>query len=259
MLGQSTAALERAPRRWIQRVWGVPDIHVRQKWSAVWPTLSSLPREGLRVIDAGCGDGRWTLELAARRPGWHLIGIDRDEPAISRARRNLHTLGLTNVEFLARDFMDAGLPSSCDVVLSIASAHYVGAKEDGVALFRTFGTWLKPGGMLCLLGPRCGEHAPFAPLLPHPRWHDVFSSDDLQALCRDAGFQIDRLHGCIGRAGILAKQLAWAGAGRTPLVRALLYPAEYLMASVDRPGASDRGRLTLMWLLLARTRGVAFA
>lgn len=259
MLGQSTAALERAPRRWIQRVWGLPDIHVRQKWSAVWPTLSALPQAGLHVIDAGCGDGRWTLELAARRPDWHLIGIDRDEAAISRARQNLDALGLTNVEFHACDFLDAKLPTSCDVVLSIASAHYLGAKEDGLALFRTFGGWLKPGGMLCLLGPRCGARAPFAPLLPHPRWHDVFSSEDLQALCRDAGFEIDRLHGCIGRAGILAKQLAWAGTGRTLFVRALLYPAEYLMATADRRAAGDQPRLTLMWLLLARTPGAALA
>jgi SAM-dependent methyltransferase len=254
MVGQYTAALEPAPRRWIQRVWGVPNIHIRQKWGAVWPTLSRLPQSGQRVIDAGCGDGRWTLELAARRPRWHLVGIDRDEASISRAQKRLEALGLTNVEFVTADFRDARLPASSDVVLSIASAHYASSKEERLAIFRAFRGWLKPGGMLCLLGPRRSDGGPFDARLPHPEWHEVFSSEDLAALCRDAGLEIDQLHGCIGRPGILAKQLAWVSDGGPPLVRALLYPVQYLMATADRWITRARPGLTLMWLLLARTR-----
>jgi SAM-dependent methyltransferase len=252
MLGQATASLERAPRRWIQGLWGVPDIHARQKWAAVWPLLAGLPSTGLAVLDAGCGSGRWTLELAMRRPGWRLTGVDRDEAAIARARADAEALGVANAEFVAADFKDLHVGARSDVVISIGSAHYVGADEAGRTLFCTFGGWLKPDGLLCLLGPRSAMTTPFSRLLPRPDWHDVFSSDELRALCHSSQLEVRLLRGCIGRAGILAKQMAWVGTGRSAIVRALLYPAQYAIAAIDRPAAGDESRATLMWLLLAR-------
>lgn len=53
------------------------------------------------ILDVGCGWGRLTLALApdARR----LVGIDRDERAIVRARELATSAALTNVEFRTED------------------------------------------------------------------------------------------------------------------------------------------------------------
>ena len=59
MLGRATAPLERIPRRWLQRIWGIPWIDSRQKWSLLWPTLGSLPETPMRLLDAGCGCGEF--------------------------------------------------------------------------------------------------------------------------------------------------------------------------------------------------------
>jgi SAM-dependent methyltransferase len=252
MLGQATAALQTTPRNWVERLWGVPDIHTRQKWSAIWPQLAALPAAELRVVDAGCGTGRWALELAARRPAWLVIGLDRDSEAIATAERSRARLSLPNVQFVLGDFREVAVSPPADVVLSIASAHYLAAAGEGPQLFRAFANWLKPGGRLFMLAPRSSRHL-FLPTLPHPAWHDVFSSAELEALCHAAGFDVQILSGRIGRAAILAKQLAW-GTGQHPGVRALAYPFELMMTVLDNCAGSKTGRETLMWLLIARTR-----
>jgi SAM-dependent methyltransferase len=251
MLGRATATLEPAPRRWLQRLWGVPDIHVRQKWAAIWPQLADLPTSRLRLLDAGCGDGRWTLELGSRRPAWQVTGVDCDGAAVAQAEAARERLDLDNVMFVNADFREASFDDRFDVVLSVASAHYLAAAGSGVELFRTFAGWLRPGGMLCLLGPRASGRNPFSPRLPHPPWHDVFSAGELVRFCAEAGLHVESLSGCIGPAAILAKQLSWASSNQPTAIRGLLYPVEWLMTCVDRlPTMQASG--ALMWLLKAR-------
>src|SRR5438876_904160 len=100
MIGRAKASLEPGLRRWLVRLWGLPDIHVRQKWSAVWPHLASLPTGPLCLLDAGCGDGAWAIELAARRPQWSITGVDRARACIEAADVLRRRLALRNVDFV---------------------------------------------------------------------------------------------------------------------------------------------------------------
>lgn len=52
-------------------------------------------RPGDRVFEAGCGAGAVLMQIAARRPGTHLVGLERDATAAELARRNA---GLNGVE-----------------------------------------------------------------------------------------------------------------------------------------------------------------
>lgn len=45
-------------------------------------------REGERVLEAGCGAGGVLMQIAARRPGAWLTGLERDTEAANLARRN---------------------------------------------------------------------------------------------------------------------------------------------------------------------------
>ena len=105
MIGQATASLHPPARRLLQRVWGAPNIDTRQKWTAVWPIIARLPRSPLRILDAGCGDGVWTLEIAAHRPQWLLVGIDRDAEQIAGAVVSARELALHNAQFVTTDFL----------------------------------------------------------------------------------------------------------------------------------------------------------
>ena len=254
MIGQATAALERPPRRWVQRVWGVPYIQRRQDWAVAWPRLASLPRSGIRLLDAGCGPGAWTLEVAARRPGWEVVGLDRG--AVDAPRAAAVRLRLSNVTFHQGDFLDFVPADRFDVVLSVFSAHYLFKAGQGAELFHRFRRWLAPGGSLVLLGPRREGAIPFAPWLPRPDLEYVLSDDDLVDACAVSGLKVDSLTGSIGRLGTMVKQLDCLARG--PFRRVVLtglYPVQCALAVLDEHGpARPRGR-SFAWLLIARAPG----
>ncbi len=254
MLGRATASLEGVPRRWLQYLWGYAEIHARQQWVAVWPHLARLPKTGVSLVDAGCGAGRWTLELAARRPGWRVVGVDLEQSHVQRAETARQKLGLSNVSFIHSDFLDYRPEERFDVVLSVASAHYLVEAGKGTELFRCFRSWLKPQGSLLLLGPRRVCEAPFVPWLAHPPWHPVFSRDEFFYLCSANELVVEGLDGRIGRLGTLAKQLSWTCTGsRRPLAIAL-YPFQWALSLIDAHVRLPSERSTLMWLLMAQRR-----
>jgi SAM-dependent methyltransferase len=270
MIGQATARLEPAPRRWIQTAWGHGDIDMRQKWWAVWPQFETLPTNHLRVLDAGCGAGRWALELASRRPEWHIQGIDFNGGAIAAAERARQRLGVTNVSFVHSEFLHFEPEELFDVVLAVYSALYLAEQGEGMQLFRKYSTWLKPGGRLILMDTRWEGSSPFYTALPHPRqYHRVFSFDELSRICQSNGLIVEQLRGCIGPLGIAAKQLGWATSGqptparerpsRMSALHQVLYPIRYALAWLDSRRAFRPDELTLMLLLVARASSTASA
>ena len=56
-----------------------------------------------RVLDIGCGDGRYLIASALSRPGFDHLGIELVEPLVSRGMRDADRRGLKNVRFVAGD------------------------------------------------------------------------------------------------------------------------------------------------------------
>jgi len=252
MIGRFTAQIEPWPRRWVFRMLGgCPDVGTRQKWKALWPHLAELPASRLVVLDAGCGAGRWTLELAARRPQWHIVGVDRNAQCLVEAEAARRRLGIRNAAFVRADFEYFPCRRPFDVVLSVTSAHYLARMGRGAALFRQFRAWLRPGGQLVALVPRRGDEAPFVEWLPHPEWHPVFSAADVRALCDGAGLDVDVLRATVGRAGVLARQLGWYREGR-PRLLAASYPLERFLTFLDVARPPTELDQALLWTLVAR-------
>ena len=247
MLGNLTAGLECSPERWIYRFWGCPDIHTRQKWRAVWPCLERM-KDSISILDAGCGGGRWTLEIAARRPDWTVTGVDRDEASIERAKRSAIALGHRNVLFQAKDFLEFKPATPFDVILSVASAHYLVESGQGEQLFGCFRQWLRPGGVLLLWGPRRHQEVPQIRALPSLPAHGVFSRGDLERLCHSAALDCESIRPVIGGCGTLAKQLASRCNSRLSRIGA--YPLELVLDAADRLGR--RNGFSAAWFMIAR-------
>jgi SAM-dependent methyltransferase len=256
MSGQATAALAPVPRRWVQRLWGHPYVQQRQDWSILWPALAQLPRRGIRLLDAGCGTGHWSLELAARRPGWFVVGLDRCRQALAVAEQARQRLGLANASFLQADFAEFRTRPAFDVVLSVCSAHYAVRDGTGQSAFEGFRACLKPGGHLVLYTSRMRCEAPFVTWLPRWSWHDVCSADQLVRLCADSALDVEYLGGRIGRLGTAAKQLDQIASGgwRRLMLASGLYAIQLALASLDLRWGDTGNRRSLMWLLVARAR-----
>lgn len=236
-----------------QRVRELADLHFYQKWRAGWPVLARLSNDGVRLLDAGCGDGQWSLEIAQRRPHWTIVGVDRDGVAIERAIARAKALHLTNVSFEQSDFAAFRPSGLFDVVLSVCSSHYGPTRQATEALFRQLGAWMAPTGRLLMIAPRHVREVPFVSGLQRPAWHEVFTRDELVGLCQASELAPTLVAPKVGRVGTMAKQLDWSRLGLHPIVRGAVGLLARTIGIVDAhiPGS---GRSSLMWVLVAQRK-----
>jgi trans-aconitate 2-methyltransferase len=104
--------------------------------------LERLPLAGDEVVlDAGCGTGRVTAELATRVPRGRVYAID---VAPSMAEHARATLGDRATVF-CQDLVQLELPEPVDASFSNATFHWI---HDHDALFAALHRTLKPGGRL---------------------------------------------------------------------------------------------------------------
>src|SRR5262245_15228758 len=102
-------------------------------------------RRGARCLDAGCGGGHVSRELAARvGETGAVVGIDLDEAVLDLARSDALAAGITNVEFRASDATDLDV-SGFDVVFARFLLSHVG---DAAAVMTALVHALKPGGLM---------------------------------------------------------------------------------------------------------------
>lgn len=107
------------------------------------------------AVDAGCGSGRVTAELAERLPRGRVLAVDGSEAMVEKAKERLGD----RAEYLVSDLVELELPEPVDLVFSTATFHWI---QDHDRLFRRLRAALKPGGRLVA---QCGgkgnvvEHA----------------------------------------------------------------------------------------------------
>jgi trans-aconitate methyltransferase len=202
------------------------------------------------LLDAGCGTGEWALEIAARRPDWRLTGIDKDEDCIAAAQQKQWALGRSNLQFIATDFLAFTPTAPFDVVLAVASTHYLAKQGRGDELLRRFAEWLRPGGTLLLYGPRACEERPHPPLggLVGGDWG--FHAADLDAMVRRAGMVVRELLPQVEYFGAAAKQIA-SRSGRSRLGRVLTYPVQVALTAVGNARQPNTQSRSVAYLLIA--------
>jgi trans-aconitate 2-methyltransferase len=93
------------------------------------------------VLDAGCGSGRVTAELAKRLPSGRVIAVDGSEAMIAKARQQLGD----GVTYLVADLSELELDEPVDLIFSTATFHWI---LDHDRLFGRLRAALRPGGRL---------------------------------------------------------------------------------------------------------------
>jgi trans-aconitate 2-methyltransferase len=91
------------------------------------------------VMDAGCGSGLLTKQLAKKVPRGKVYAVDIDSNMIKQARKNLQLFD--NVEIMQSSFTDIRLPQKLDVIFSNSALHWL---QDHRKAFRIFWEMLKP-------------------------------------------------------------------------------------------------------------------
>lgn len=146
--------------------------------------LPLAPHAGARVLDMGCGTGLMLEHLGKR---FWAVGLDFSNLALLfTSRRGVQRLIRADVENLPIQ------SQAFDIITALDLAEHV---ERDDLLLKGILHALKPGGYLVLTAPAYpflwSEHDE---ALHHFR---RYTSKDLQAKIQRAGFQVERLTGCI--------------------------------------------------------------
>jgi len=147
-------------------------------WRAqvLWPTLTDLLPEpdGLRVLDAGCGDGSHAAALADR--GADVIGVDASEGMVDRARERYGDRD--RLEFRRGDLTEGLDPIADDGVDLILCQHVLSHVPALEPVAAEFARVLRPGGSVVL-----STHHPFHEYLVvrDEEYPDTRPIDDLDA------------------------------------------------------------------------------
>jgi trans-aconitate 2-methyltransferase len=106
-------------------------------------------RDGLAVVDIGCGTGELTRRLADRLPGSSVLGVDNSPQMLEKAETQRRP-GLT---FVAGDI--ATLTGQWDLVFSHAAIHWL---DNHLALIPRLMALVSPGGQIALQEPSNHRH-----------------------------------------------------------------------------------------------------
>jgi len=184
----------------IPKEWNAAAYHVVSEPQFAWG-LRVLDRVTLvgneHVLDAGCGSGRLTRELAARVPVGRVVACDLSDNMVRAARQ---TLADAPDQFVVRaDLSLLPFRGAFDLIFSTATFHWV---RDHEQLFRELRVALRPDGRLeaqCGGGPNLASiHAHADSLASQAEfrdefrgWHDPWlfaSPEETEDRLRRAGF-----------------------------------------------------------------------
>lgn len=132
--------------------YGMPEfynrlIHFSQRL-ALAPWLRFAP--GARVLDVGCGVGRWSRLLASR--GALVTGVDLSPTMIEQARQRAAQAGLSRVcRFLVQDSARLEVPGKFDLVLGVTVLQHILDPDALRAALSRMSGHLAPQGRMVLL------------------------------------------------------------------------------------------------------------
>jgi SAM-dependent methyltransferase len=216
----------------------------RSRFERVYAWLLGAPANGLRIrlrrvlpatrgdydriLDAGCGSGVFSMELAKQHPTAEVVGVELEPTLVDRANEIARRAHLTNLRFEQGDVTKLDFDREFDLVVSVDNLEHV---EDDVTAMEGLLRALRPGGRLVnhvpgyerrwfVLGRRVNFDVP-----GHVR--PGYRSEELVRKLRAAGFEVEDDHYTYGIIETFTNNISYSISGadqqRKPLY-ALAFP-----------------------------------
>ena len=147
--------------------------------------------KGKKVLDVGCGRGRWSKEFAGR--GAEVLGVDWSREAVYRNRQEI-----TECTFTCMSVKELHnfKPGSFDIVNSVTVIQHV-PREFHQKIFEDVHTLLVKGGRFCML------ESVYNSFSPHKANHKdgshtfYWTKDAWIGIAEKNGFKLRSLKGCL--------------------------------------------------------------
>jgi ubiquinone/menaquinone biosynthesis C-methylase UbiE len=177
----------------------------------IWEELKFLfegLKEGEKVLDLGCGNGRWYKVFREKKVDY--FGIDNSEKLIEIAKENF-----PNAKFFVGNALNLPFPDNFfDKVYSIAFLHHIPSEDFRIKVLKEAKRVLRPGGILILICWKIYQWREIFALLKYTllkiigrskldfkdffvpwgkktlRYYHCFSKRELENLLRKVGFEI---------------------------------------------------------------------
>lgn len=201
-------------------------------------TWLPIPRteRPVRVLDVGCGNGRWARALENWGIESDYLGIDGNPKLLHLAADNTHSLTTVQTVFKEADFTTLGWsdglglqPASFDLVVCLAALHHVPGYDVRIQVVQTLASLLAPQGLLIFshwqflhsdrfvrkqitwqtIGLTSADVEPGDALLPWQqgsyaiRYVHQIDEGEMAALAHGAGLQVVTTFGADGKEGNL--------------------------------------------------------
>ena len=132
--------------------YGMPEFYNRMihwtQYLALRPWLNIAP--GTRVLDVGCGVGRWSTLLAGR--GGNVTGIDLSPTMIAEARRRAELQNVSaRTRFVVQDLAHLDAGETFDLILGVTVLQHILDPQLLRSAVRRMAEHLAPGGRMVLL------------------------------------------------------------------------------------------------------------
>ena len=170
---------------------GVPINGLRIRARRILPLIAKGYKH---ILDAGCGPGIFTFELARRLPGSRVVGIDVDSRLVEKNQRIVEKIKLRNCFFEMEDINTLSIEGRYDLIVCVDNLEHI---EDDRKALKNFYRALQYGGDLLLHVPAYWRRWLFF------RWpvnFDVdshfrpgYTQEEIQEKIELAGFKIQKI------------------------------------------------------------------
>lgn len=138
-----------------QDLWN-PEAYAKFKAERNLPFFDLLrgiqSKEGMRVLDLGCGTGQLTKRLHEELVARETLGIDNSDRMLSESKVN----EVKGISFRKQAIEAFEADQPFDLVFSNAALHFVTIPQD--ELFRRIAGWISPQGQIAVHLPANHEH-----------------------------------------------------------------------------------------------------
>ncbi|HEX4188478.1 MAG TPA: methyltransferase domain-containing protein [Solirubrobacteraceae bacterium] len=200
-----------------------------------------LRAEKVRTLDAGCGNGAFTIYAA--RSGNAVLAASFSPRELEDARRRAEVLGIDGIDFRTLDLREVEREQaslgSFDQIICLETVEHL---SDDQRLVTALAAMLNPGGQLLLTAP-FDAHRPLWSEEPHPSGVEDgshvrygYSRERLRQLAESAGLDVtseDFVSGVVSQklTNLMRRLTARLG---LPIAWALMLPLRALVV-LDRP------------------------